>query len=81
MQHYRTENIHPDGIHCKNKLVLTTEWLPQYTENPHNICASLTWLQVSYCNYKVHLTPSQIDVLRAVSVHIVVVRWNWAAAY
>ena len=24
----------------------------QYTENPHNICASLTWLQVPYCNLK-----------------------------
>ena len=24
---------------------------PQYTHNPHNICASLTWLQVPYCDY------------------------------
>ena len=27
---------------------------PQYTENPYNI-ASLTWLQVPYCNFEVHL--------------------------
>ena len=26
-----------------------------YTDNPHNICASLTWLQVPYCNSEVHL--------------------------
>ena len=27
----------------------------QYTENRHNICASLTWLQVPYCNFEMHL--------------------------
>ena len=28
---------------------------PQYAENHYNICGSLTWLQVPYCNFKVHL--------------------------
>ena len=28
---------------------------PQYAENPYNICGSLTWLQVPYCNFEVHL--------------------------
>ena len=28
---------------------------PQYTENLYNICGSLTWLQVPYCNFEVHL--------------------------
>ena len=28
---------------------------PQYTEKPYNICGSLTWLQVPYCNFEVHL--------------------------
>ena len=28
---------------------------PQYTENPYNIYGSLTWLQVPYCNFEVHL--------------------------
>ena len=24
-------------------------------ENPYNICGFLTWLQVPYCNFEVHL--------------------------
>ena len=42
---------------CKGNSKAAAQFIlqPQYAENPYNICGSLTWLQVPYCNFEVHL--------------------------